>query len=174
MRLAHCRQNPIQLLTDWLPEREPAALVRHEVRRQPDLVGAIGRGVGVERIAIPLPSRRTSARAACSPARASASMAVGGAAPADFGLLAPLRARARRGGRPRASGSEVRRADGRSLRDPVVEEVRAGADFVPLTGELGVAELAALPAMAPVFVASNSDRATSRQPWAVPSSIRTR
>lgn len=56
----------------------------------------------------------------------------------------------------------------------MVEEVRAGADVVSFAGEPGIAALAALPAMAPVFVANNSDRSTSRQPRAVPSSIRTR
>jgi lipopolysaccharide heptosyltransferase II len=41
-RLAHCRENPYQLLTDWAPELEPHALVRHEVQRQLDLVESIG------------------------------------------------------------------------------------------------------------------------------------
>ena len=42
LRLAHCRENPYQLLTDWLPEPEPEQLVRHEVQRQLDLVAAVG------------------------------------------------------------------------------------------------------------------------------------
>lgn len=42
LRLAHCRENPYQLLTDWLPEQEPAHLLRHEVQRQLDLVAAAG------------------------------------------------------------------------------------------------------------------------------------
>lgn len=37
-RLAHCRENPYQLLTEWVPESEPQQRVRHEVRRQLDLV----------------------------------------------------------------------------------------------------------------------------------------
>jgi lipopolysaccharide heptosyltransferase II len=41
-RLAHCHENPYQLLTDWLPDPEPDKLVRHEVQRQLDLVAAIG------------------------------------------------------------------------------------------------------------------------------------
>lgn len=45
LRLAHCRENPYQLLTDWIPDPEPGAMLRHEVRRQLDLVAAIG-GVG--------------------------------------------------------------------------------------------------------------------------------
>lgn len=41
-RLAFCRENPYSLLTDWLPEDEPARLMRHEVTRQLALVAAIG------------------------------------------------------------------------------------------------------------------------------------
>jgi lipopolysaccharide heptosyltransferase II len=42
LRLAHCRENPYGLLTDWVPDPEPGATVRHEVARQLDLVGAVG------------------------------------------------------------------------------------------------------------------------------------
>ncbi|MDT3678636.1 MAG: glycosyltransferase family 9 protein [Burkholderiaceae bacterium] len=38
LRLAHCRENPYLLLSDWLPETEPAQRIRHEVDRQLDLV----------------------------------------------------------------------------------------------------------------------------------------
>lgn len=41
-RLAHCRENPYALLTDWVAETEPQARVRHEVERQLDLVAAVG------------------------------------------------------------------------------------------------------------------------------------
>ncbi len=42
LRLAHCHENPYQLLTDWVPDPEPAGAVRHEVRRQLDLVATVG------------------------------------------------------------------------------------------------------------------------------------
>lgn len=42
LRLAHSRENPYQLLTDWVGETEPHSEVRHEVRRQLDLVGSVG------------------------------------------------------------------------------------------------------------------------------------
>jgi lipopolysaccharide heptosyltransferase II len=42
LRLAHCRENPYQMLSDWLPDPEPATMVKHEVRRQLDLVASIG------------------------------------------------------------------------------------------------------------------------------------
>ncbi|WP_140626483.1 glycosyltransferase family 9 protein [Methylibium rhizosphaerae] len=42
LRLAHCRENPYGLLTDWVPDPEPQAGIRHEVERQLALVGAVG------------------------------------------------------------------------------------------------------------------------------------
>jgi lipopolysaccharide heptosyltransferase II len=42
VRLAHCRENPYQLLTDWVPDPEPQQGIRHEVRRQLDLVASVG------------------------------------------------------------------------------------------------------------------------------------
>jgi lipopolysaccharide heptosyltransferase II len=41
-RLAHCRENPYALLTDWLREPEPHQRTRHEVERQLDLVRHVG------------------------------------------------------------------------------------------------------------------------------------
>ncbi|MFY0477250.1 glycosyltransferase family 9 protein [Achromobacter marplatensis] len=40
--LAHCRENPYRLISDWVRETEPAQGVRHEVQRQLDLVATIG------------------------------------------------------------------------------------------------------------------------------------
>jgi lipopolysaccharide heptosyltransferase II len=42
LRLAHCRENPYHLLTDWIPDPEPQVMVRHEVQRQLDLVRHAG------------------------------------------------------------------------------------------------------------------------------------
>ena len=41
-RLAHCRENPYGLLTDWVCETEPHHGVRHEVERQLALVAQVG------------------------------------------------------------------------------------------------------------------------------------
>ncbi|TDY23132.1 lipopolysaccharide heptosyltransferase II [Paraburkholderia sp. BL6665CI2N2] len=41
-RLAHCRENPYALLTDWLREPEPQQRTRHEVQRQLNLVRHVG------------------------------------------------------------------------------------------------------------------------------------
>ena len=42
LRLAHCRENPYGLLTDWVREVEPEQTIRHEVERQLALVAAVG------------------------------------------------------------------------------------------------------------------------------------
>lgn len=63
--LAHCRENAYQLLSDRVPETEPHEHVRHEVRRQLDLVattGAVPRSDGLA-IAIPQRARRRAAAA---------------------------------------------------------------------------------------------------------------
>ncbi|MVW73187.1 glycosyltransferase family 9 protein [Bordetella sp. 15P40C-2] len=40
--LAHCRENPYRLISDWVKETEPATEIRHEVQRQLDLVNHVG------------------------------------------------------------------------------------------------------------------------------------
>lgn len=50
LRLAHCRENPYDLLTDWVRETEPHEQVRHEVQRQLDLVATVGADVADTRL----------------------------------------------------------------------------------------------------------------------------
>jgi lipopolysaccharide heptosyltransferase II len=40
--LAYCRENPYQLITDWVPDKEPYDYIKHQVRRDLDLVATIG------------------------------------------------------------------------------------------------------------------------------------
>jgi len=49
-RLAYCRENPYQLLTDWVPEKEPYRFTRHQVERDLDLVAAIGATIHDDRL----------------------------------------------------------------------------------------------------------------------------
>jgi lipopolysaccharide heptosyltransferase II len=42
LRLAHCHENPYQLLTDWILDPEPGQEIRHEAQRQIDLMAAVG------------------------------------------------------------------------------------------------------------------------------------
>jgi lipopolysaccharide heptosyltransferase II len=44
-RLAYCRENPYHLLTDWIPEQEPYNMIRHQVKRDLELVQKIGASV---------------------------------------------------------------------------------------------------------------------------------
>jgi lipopolysaccharide heptosyltransferase II len=55
LRLAHCRENPYDLLTDWVRESEPERRLRHEVRRQLDLVQAVGARTGDESLSLSVP-----------------------------------------------------------------------------------------------------------------------
>jgi lipopolysaccharide heptosyltransferase II len=55
LRLAHCHENPYQLLTDWEPDPEPAEFFRHEVRRQLDLVASIHCRPAHERLSLTVP-----------------------------------------------------------------------------------------------------------------------
>lgn len=51
LRLAYCRENPYDLLTHWQPDTERVEPgMRHEVRRQLDLVGSVGFHGGEERL----------------------------------------------------------------------------------------------------------------------------
>lgn len=41
LRLAYCRENPYDLLTDWFPDPEPLTLIKHQVQRDLDLLRGI-------------------------------------------------------------------------------------------------------------------------------------
>lgn len=55
LRLAHCRENPYQMLTDYIKEPEPEKFVRHEVQRQLDLVATIGSYTEDTRLSLQVP-----------------------------------------------------------------------------------------------------------------------
>jgi lipopolysaccharide heptosyltransferase II len=59
LRLAHCHENPYQLLTQWIKDPEPEQFTRHEVRRQLDLVASVGSVITDEqmRLQVPLTAR---------------------------------------------------------------------------------------------------------------------
>ncbi len=41
-RLAYCRENPYDLLTHWIPDKEPYCFVKHQVQRDLQLVESVG------------------------------------------------------------------------------------------------------------------------------------
>jgi len=53
-RLAYCRENPYQLLTDWLPDKEPYSFIQHQVRRDLLLVKSIGATTSDEHLSLQL------------------------------------------------------------------------------------------------------------------------
>ncbi len=55
LRLAYCHENPYQLLSDWAPDPDPADGIRHEVRRQLDLVARAGYTTADERLSFAVP-----------------------------------------------------------------------------------------------------------------------
>jgi lipopolysaccharide heptosyltransferase II len=63
LRLAHARENPYQLLTDWVVEPEPANGIRHEVERQLALVRHVGWQTPQPRLVLEVP-REARARVA--------------------------------------------------------------------------------------------------------------
>lgn len=59
LRLANCRENPYGLLTDWVPDPEPQQIIRHEVRRQLELVGSVGALTTNEHLSFAVPLAAT-------------------------------------------------------------------------------------------------------------------
>lgn len=55
LRLAHCHENPYQLLTHWVRDPEPDSLIRHEVKRQLDLVAQVGCTTPDQRLGLQVP-----------------------------------------------------------------------------------------------------------------------
>lgn len=54
--LGYCRENPYQLLTDWVPDQEVLMATRHEVERQLDLVQTIGCQTMEKQLSLTIPA----------------------------------------------------------------------------------------------------------------------
>jgi lipopolysaccharide heptosyltransferase II len=161
LRLAYCRENPYQLLTDWVHDPEPERTVRHEVRRQLDLVAHVGcRGVdGRMSLRVPEAARRR-ARALLS------EIGVDGRRP--WVLIHPGASAASRRYPPEgfaaAAGALVREHGcaavftGSVAERELVDGIRdmMDAPSASLAGELDLAELAAAVELAPVLISNNT------------------
>lgn len=161
LRLAHCHENPYQLLTDWIPDPEPQKLIRHEARRQLDFVSSIGCRTNDERLSLVVPSLARDRVAdilssqgvnieqpwllihpgATAPSRRYA--------PESFAQVAKLLA-VENGYLPVFTGG--------AEEEELVERIRqeAAVPSVSLAGRLDLTELAALISMAPVLIANNT------------------
>lgn len=161
LRLAHARENPYQLLTHWVKEREPGQGVRHEVRRQLALVAEVGCRTGDEHLRLAVPRTADLHVAAMLedagivPHRPWAVVHPGATAPsrrwpADrFAALVRTLA-VRHGWQFVLTGS--------AGEQPLLQSVAqmAGVPVVPLGGKLDMGELAALIARAPLLVSNNT------------------
>lgn len=160
-RLAYCRENPYGLLTDWQPELEPERLLRHEVRRQLDLVAAIGCATGNERLSLRIPPEaptlvaRELARAGVDRGRPWVVLHPGATAPSRRYPAAAFAEVARR--LAGEMGWQVV-LTGVESEAPIVEAVReeSEAPLRSLAGRLSVGELAALLREAPLLISNNT------------------
>ena len=162
--LAHCRENPYALLSDWVPEPEPGEATRHEVRRQLDLVGRVGFTTDDERLSFRVPP--DAMRRLRDEVLPRLDIRPGDGLPwavVHPGAAAPSR---------RYPAASFATAIGRLAGEhgvrivftggpdevPLVESIRASmrAESASLAGGLSVGELGALLAVAPLLIANNT------------------
>jgi lipopolysaccharide heptosyltransferase II len=170
LRLAHCHENPYQLLTDWIEDPEPAQGIRHEVQRQLDLVAATGAHTKDVRLSLRVPP---AARAAVRQRLSALGLGAGQPwAVIHAGASAPSRRY------PGPQFAEVAAClasthgiatlfTGTAAEAPLVDDIRAAIPESarrrthslagpPSGNGLSLAELAALIEMAPVIISNNS------------------
>ncbi len=161
LRLAHCHENPYQLLTDWVRDPEPDSLLRHEVRRQLDLVATVGGQTADERLSLAIPPGTVERVASLL-----GQLGLDGGQPwvvIHPGVTAPSRQY------PPEGFAQVARQlvfeqgcqvvfSGTSPERELVEGIRAamGAPSFSLAGRLDLAELAALLSLAPLLISNNT------------------
>jgi lipopolysaccharide heptosyltransferase II len=160
LRLAHCRENPYQLLTDWIPDPEPHREIRHEVRRQLDLVDKVGCRIGDERMSMQIPPEDKAT--VC---RLLQSLGIDESRP--WMVLHPGATAASRRYPPHL-WRETAQLLSQRLACPLiftgsrqemtlVDEIREGIPHtMSLAGTLGLGELAALISMTSVLIANNT------------------
>jgi len=161
LRLAHCRENPYQLLTTWVPDPEPDNGTRHEVRRQLDLVAAVGYQAQEEGLSVGVPPGARQrvgqilAEAGVDPARPWLVIHPGASAPSR---RYPPRSFARAAHTlVRDHGFQVVWT-GKGAEEELVAGIQAGvgAPTVSLVDRLDLGELAALLSLAPLLISNNS------------------
>jgi lipopolysaccharide heptosyltransferase II len=161
LRLAHAREKPYSLLTNHVVEPEPDSGIRHEVRRQLDLVAHVGARVGDERLSVRVPE---AARVTVARLLSERGIDQGGA----WAVLHPGSTALSRRYPPELYAEVVRllvRVHGWELiltgdagERSLLQEIaaRAAASVHDLAGLLSLKELAALIASAPVLVTNNT------------------
>ncbi len=162
LRLAHCRENPYHLLTDWVPERDDFGNpdIRHEVRRQLDLVASVGCRTADEHLSLQVPS--SAVEAVC---ERLTNIGVDGNEPwlvmhpgataasrryPPIGFAMSAHELTMRGSQILFTGSESE--------IELVETIRAnmGSDSFSLAGKLNIEEFAALLSLTPLLISNNT------------------
>lgn len=157
----YCRENPYYLLNYWLVDDEPLSAIRHEVVRQLDLVKALGADIGDESLALSVPEpalKKLPARLRALGVDPHQPRLVlhAGASEAKRRFSAEIFAEAARmigdelGYRILLTGLESER----DLAEYVAG--RAGANAVPLAGELSLEELIALIKSSALVISNNT------------------
>ncbi|CAL94423.1 glycosyltransferase family 9 protein [Azoarcus olearius] len=162
LRLAHCRENPYHLLSDWLPDPEPHALLRHEVRRQLDLVGHVGAHTADTRMSFRVLAAdreralRELAAAGIDPGRPYMVVHPGASAPSR--RYPPERFAAALRRLAALSGAAMPQVvlTGDASEAALVDSVRASAPAATLAGQLSLGELAAVLEGAALLLANNT------------------
>jgi lipopolysaccharide heptosyltransferase II len=161
LRLAHCHENSYQLLNHWVPDPEPAKFIRHEVRRQLDLVATVGFTTPDERMSLcpPQPAweetRIVLTEAGLDLTRPWLIIHAGSTAPSrrysPEGFAAAARQLAN------LAGFQVA-FTGTGNENEVVENIRSmmQAPSVSLVNRLDLAHMAAAIGLAPVLVSNNT------------------
>jgi lipopolysaccharide heptosyltransferase II len=161
LRLAHSFENPYQLLTDWVPDKERFDNRRHEVRRQLDLVASIGAATQDEKLSFQFTSQDQQKLAkklegigidagnSCVVIHPGASAPSRRYPPHQFAAAAEILTR--------ESGLPVI-FTGQRHEQPLVESIRRmmRADSFSLAGKLSLGELGALLSNAPLLISNNS------------------
>jgi lipopolysaccharide heptosyltransferase II len=160
LRLAHCHENPYQLLTDWIPDPEPQQTIRHEVQRQLDLAASTGARATDERLSFRVPesdlawARTQLEQSGIDAARPWIVLHPG--ATAASRRYPPQHWRSvtqelqQRFGWPLVLTGDVEEAE-------LVEQIRSGiAGTHSFAGRLDLGKLAALITLAPVMISNNT------------------
>jgi lipopolysaccharide heptosyltransferase II len=161
LRLAHCHENPYQLLTHWIRDPEPDTGVRHEVQRQLDLVATVGCQTADTRLRVHFPY--------CAHDRAVRLLRELGVDRRQPWIVVHPGASAASRRYPAESFAEAARClardygcqivfTGCQAEGELVEQIRAlmRVRSYALVGRLDVLELAALLALAPLLIANNT------------------
>jgi lipopolysaccharide heptosyltransferase II len=161
LRLAHARENPYHLLTNWIVETEPHVRIRHEVERQLDLVAEVGARPSSDRLSMHVPwdaVARVRRRL----------LSLGLPAGRRWLVLHPGATAASRRYPPESFAAVIRTAvleDGYSVvltgdpsEAPLAATIAtlAGVPIYSLVGTLTIEELAALVNLAPLLVSNNT------------------